>query len=670
LHAFLPSAPALSFFSSCALKFAELLVLNFGFENSFLVRPKMSEDKKVAAEMKLSLDEEKNLGFLIAMPKTNTEKITKEILEGLSEDTGDSDSYDVDSGDEDSEDRPWRPSHSVYGKSTIKENHLVNMRGRYFWDLSVVRADEGEKTCPHPEENEVVVFRSFLKAGLRFPLSSFVVEVLKTFEIYLHQLIPEAIIRLNIFVWAARSQGLEPDAKSFCNIHELLYETKPWGKEQYHNNFCCYSFVSRSGSSCPVPTFRKRWPGDWMTEWFYVKNDLKAREDIKGIIMRPIWQSFSLRRPKVEMNEAAEECQRAFGVVCSFIGTRDLVQEHIAFRVWPLAEKLEMPQEAIKEADEGGLIRLKYTFKFGDKFTEPDDDWLKSIENLSDELLGTYSKAEDTALSAAFGGRKKKRLNRVFDAIGFVYPDYRYPIRGQKRKNTTSAKEEVATAPSEPEPERKRIKVLTHRPRYIEPASVPEYTRETSSATEAGESTEPSLLPKIAEMAEASPRINLKEPNVLLPESEEMAEAPLKEKMEKGSTEGSKVPAAVSPSANVEIKSQKSQVVTPKRKRMVTVLDVLETIESSSSTSKQTAKTSEAETEVFDAEAPKLQAETEAGPSEPTKEEKTPEPLLVEEVSAATPEASPKIPDYIVRHASGKNYQKKNSKKPGTTPKS
>jgi hypothetical protein len=41
------------------------------------------------------------------------------------------------------------------------------------------------------------------------------------------------------------------------------------------------------------------------------------------------------------MNEAAEECQRAFDVICSFIGTRDLVQEHIAFRVWPLAEKWE-----------------------------------------------------------------------------------------------------------------------------------------------------------------------------------------------------------------------------------------------------------------------------------------------------------------------------------------
>jgi hypothetical protein len=162
------------------------------------------------------------------------------------------------------------------------------MRGRYFRDMSTVRADDGERTVPTPEDNEVVIFRSFFKAGLRFPLNRFVVEVLKIYQVFLHQLTPEAIIRMGIFVWAVKSQGLEPNAKSFCNIHELVYETKLWGKEQYHNNFGCYSFGARSGSSCPVPTFRKRWPGDWMKEWFYVKNDLKAREDIKDIIMRPI----------------------------------------------------------------------------------------------------------------------------------------------------------------------------------------------------------------------------------------------------------------------------------------------------------------------------------------------------------------------------------------------
>jgi hypothetical protein len=139
-----------------------------------------------------------------------------------------------------------------------------------------------------------------------------------------------------------------------------------------------------------------------MKEWFYVKNDLKAREDIKDIIMCPIWQRFGLRKPKVEVDEAVEECQRAFGVVCSFIGTRDLVQEHIAFRVWSLAEKWEMPKETITKPDKGGLVRMKFTFRYEGKLVEADDDWLKCIEATSDELLGPYSKEEDTALSAAF----------------------------------------------------------------------------------------------------------------------------------------------------------------------------------------------------------------------------------------------------------------------------
>jgi hypothetical protein len=576
------------------------------------------------------------------MAKTNTEKITREILEGLSEDTGDSDNYDVESGGEDSKDRPWRPSYTVFRKSSIKQSHLDNMRGRYFRDMSTVRADDGEKTVPTPEENEVVIFRSFLKAGLRFPLSSFVVEVLKIFEIYLHQLTPEAIIRMGIFVWAVKSQGLEPNAKSFCNIHELLYETKPWGKEQYHNNFGCYSFGARSRSSCPVPTFRKRWPGDRMTEWFYVKNDLKAREDIKGIIMRPIWQRFGLRRPKVEMNEAAEECQRAFGVVCSFVGTRDLVQEHIAFIIWPLVEKWEMPKETVRETDEGGLVRLKYTFQYEDKFVEPDDDWLKSIETVSDELLGLYSKAEDTALSAAFGGRKKKRLNRVFDAIGFVYPDYRYPTRGQKRKNTSSAKEVASAAPSEPAPKRKRVKVLTHRPCYIESPTVPEFAGETSSAIEA---KEPTLVPNIVGLAEV----------------------PATEKIEEPRAEVTKTTEVLSPSAKIEAtKSQKGPAVTPKRKRMVNVLDVLETIKSSSTTPKKTIESSEVHTEAFDAEASKHQSETETGPSEPTKvkslevkETETAEQISAEEIGTVAPEASSETFDYILRHALGKKLTEK-----------
>jgi hypothetical protein len=89
-----------------------------------------------------------------------------------------------------------------------------------------MRADV-DRAATAPEEDEVVIYRSFFKAGLQFLLSRFVVEVLKIYQIFLHQITPEAIIRMGIFVWAVRSQGLEPSARCFCSMHELSYETKP-----------------------------------------------------------------------------------------------------------------------------------------------------------------------------------------------------------------------------------------------------------------------------------------------------------------------------------------------------------------------------------------------------------------------------------------------------------
>jgi hypothetical protein len=67
----------------------------------------------------------------------------------------------------------------------MRQGQIDAMRGRYFRDISIVRAG-GENIGPLPETNEVVVYRSFMKAGLRFPLDKMLVEVLKTFEIYLH----------------------------------------------------------------------------------------------------------------------------------------------------------------------------------------------------------------------------------------------------------------------------------------------------------------------------------------------------------------------------------------------------------------------------------------------------------------------------------------------------
>jgi hypothetical protein len=64
------------------------------------------------------------------------------MLAGLSGNSRDSDSFDVDIDNEDVEDRPWRPSHVVFGKSTIKPGKIEAMKGKYFPDISIMRVGE------------------------------------------------------------------------------------------------------------------------------------------------------------------------------------------------------------------------------------------------------------------------------------------------------------------------------------------------------------------------------------------------------------------------------------------------------------------------------------------------------------------------------------------------
>jgi hypothetical protein len=73
-----------------------------------------------------------------------------------------------------------------------------------------------------------------------------------------------------------------------------------------------------------------------MKQWFYVKNDLIEREDVKDVIQRPIRSRFHIRRPSIMGGNKAQACLMAFNTMGNYIGTRDLVQEHIAFKVWPL----------------------------------------------------------------------------------------------------------------------------------------------------------------------------------------------------------------------------------------------------------------------------------------------------------------------------------------------
>jgi hypothetical protein len=62
-------------------------------------------------------------------------------------------------------------------------------------------------------------------------------------------------------------------------------------------------------------------------------------------------------------------------------------------------------------------------------------------ETMCNEIHGNYTKKEDQLMTATFGTKPKRRLNRVMDAFNFEYPDYEKldkGIEGVKRKRVVS----------------------------------------------------------------------------------------------------------------------------------------------------------------------------------------------------------------------------------------
>jgi hypothetical protein len=75
---------------------------------------------------------------------------------------------------------PAKPSHLDFGESSVSEADMPMMiKLGYFREAEkkLIRF-AGEETTPTPENDEVVVFKSFFRAGLRFPLNEMIGEVL------------------------------------------------------------------------------------------------------------------------------------------------------------------------------------------------------------------------------------------------------------------------------------------------------------------------------------------------------------------------------------------------------------------------------------------------------------------------------------------------------------
>jgi hypothetical protein len=179
-----------------------------------------------------------------------------------------------------------------------------------------------------------------------------------------------------------------------------------------------------------------------MKQWFYMNNDLDKRGDIRDVIQWPIRSRFRIKRPVIRNIEKSQACLVAFNVVCSYICTSDLVQEHIAFKVWPLVNEWEMPNDvdtsSSQSARKGGLVYLKYTYRYKNQFGETRwrvawSYWINLWWNVR-----CFHEGWRRNLKHCFWWSRKWRLNRLFNVIRFIYPDYCFPAeKGGETKECT-----------------------------------------------------------------------------------------------------------------------------------------------------------------------------------------------------------------------------------------
>jgi hypothetical protein len=170
---------------------------------------------------------------------------------------------------------------------------------------------------------------------------------------------------------------------------------------------------------------------------------------------------------------------------------------------------------------------------------------------MSTEILENYSKKEDQLMTAAFGTRPKRRLNRVLDAIGFEYSDYGRldkGAEGQKRKRVAG----TLIKDDEDQPKKKKEK--------FEPKVAARRKRKAASPKHV--SPEPERLVRDEEVPATPSTAEVEEILKVMTESLTVKLSPLAPKLTKFFQKDKEASAAESPAK-------------PKKRRIIQVTDVI-----------------------------------------------------------------------------------------------
>jgi hypothetical protein len=274
-----------------------------------------------------------------------------------------------------------------FGVSRMSSVRVQDMQRLGYFGGGVARVP-GTEEVPEPE-GELVVFEAFFAAGLRLPAHRFVGEVLRRFNVQIHQLTPNAVVALSKYVWATTSYDGQPSVEVFVKYYCLHWQKRMIGDEVAQ--FGSYTFTPKTGKTTMevvelVPCARNKW-GNWHEFWFYVVEG--TVEDHPGLPVSEMCLHFYSACPPFEVAEEDAD-EGALRCAAGLSSGRDLVEEFVAYGVWPLAHGWALGEVCPRQMpSHGGKLVRRPAFAL-DLHSRDPAAFVREAEDGAVRIVGRY----------------------------------------------------------------------------------------------------------------------------------------------------------------------------------------------------------------------------------------------------------------------------------------
>jgi hypothetical protein len=332
--------------------------------------------------------------------------------------------------------------------SRISSVRVQDMQQLGYFGSGVGRVP-GAEEVPEPE-GELVIFEAFFTAGLRLPAHRFVAEVLRRFEVQVHQLTSNAVVALAKYVWATTSYGGQPSVEVFAKHCCLHWQKRKIGREIAQFGSC--TFTPRTDNTSMevvelVPCARNKW-GNWWDFWFYVSEG--AVEDHPGLPVAVMCSHYYVAYPQFEVAEDDED-EGALRCAARMSSGRDLVEEFIGYGVWPLAHGWALGEVCPREMPSRGGQRVRSPAFALDLHGRDPAAFVREAEDGAARIVGRYVPKTEGLWSWDICGAND-RLNRVFELNRLTYDGYpgedTTDRRGKKPMGVTEEEPSQVAAPA------------------------------------------------------------------------------------------------------------------------------------------------------------------------------------------------------------------------------